>query len=71
MSKEVTNTAFYNQVVELLRIARGKVVQTINKTMVLVYFEIGGMIVEKEQQGSDRAKYGKQLLKELSKVVTN
>ena len=38
--------------------------------MVLSYFQIGRMIVEEEQQGKGRAEYGKQLLKELSIVLT-
>jgi predicted nuclease of restriction endonuclease-like (RecB) superfamily len=35
--------------------------------MVYTYFEIGRMIVEEEQNGKERAEYGKQILKELSK----
>ena len=44
--------------------------QTVNQTMVLTYFEIGRMIVEEEQDGKERAGYGKQILKELSKVLS-
>lgn len=64
------NTKFFSQVVDLLQLARKNVVRTINQTMVLTYFEIGRMIVEEEQGGKERAEYGKQLLKELSKVLT-
>ena len=38
--------------------------------MVYAYYEIGRMIVEEEQQGENRAAYGKQLLKELSAYLT-
>lgn len=38
--------------------------------MVLTYFEIGSMIVEEEQNGKQRADYGKQLLSDLSKALT-
>lgn len=38
--------------------------------MVYAYFEIGRMIVEREQGGSDRAEYGKKLLQELSNYLT-
>jgi len=58
---------FYYKVAELLNDARSNIVQTVNKTMVYTYFEIGRMIVEEEQSGKERAEYGKQLLKELSK----
>jgi len=66
MSKNKLYTNFYNRVAELLKEARKSVVQTINKTMVYTYFEIGRMIVEEEQNGKERAEYGKQILKELS-----
>lgn len=38
--------------------------------MVYAYYEIGKMIAEEEQQGENRAAYGKQLLKELSAYLT-
>lgn len=38
--------------------------------MVYTYYEIGRMIVEDEQQGKERAEYGKQVLKELSNRLT-
>lgn len=38
--------------------------------MTLTYFEIGRLIVEHEQQGMERAEYGKAVLKELSQRLT-
>ncbi|UPZ13829.1 PDDEXK nuclease domain-containing protein [Flavobacterium humidisoli] len=38
--------------------------------MTITYFEIGRIIVEEEQNGKDRAEYGKKLLKDLSKQLT-
>jgi hypothetical protein len=64
------NHNFHSQIVDLLQSARQKVVRSINQTMVITYFEIGRMIVEEEQNGKERADYGKSLLKELSKVLT-
>lgn len=60
-------SGFYDKIANLLKDARKNVVQTVNKTMVYTYFEIGRMIVEEEQNGNERAEYGKQILKELSK----
>ena len=60
-------TNFYNRIADLLKEARRSVVQIVNKTMVYTYFEIGRMIVEEEQNGKERAEYGKHLLEELSK----
>ena len=66
-----TQSDFYNKVADLLKEARKGIVQTVNKTMVYTYFEIGRMIVEEEQNGQERAEYGKQILKELSKRLTS
>lgn len=69
--KNRLNTNFFSQIVDLLQSARNNVVHTINHTMVTTYFEIGRKIVEEEQNGKDRAEYGKRLLKDLSKVLTS
>ena len=70
MTNKPSNVKFYSQIVELLQSARNNVVRVVNQTMVLTYFEIGRMLVEEEQKGKERADYGKQILKELSKVLT-
>jgi len=69
MINKVINTSFLNKAVELLHSARQQVIRNVNQTMVFTYYEIGRMIVEEEQQGKDRAEYGKGLLKELSKTL--
>lgn len=68
---EIASTHLANKISELLISARQKVVQTVNQTMVLTYFEIGKMIVTEEQQGKERADYGKQIIKSLSKRLTD
>lgn len=70
MSNKPSNQKLYSQIVALLQSARNKVVRTVNQTMVLTYFEIGKMLVEEEQGGKKRAAYGKQIVKELSKLLT-
>ncbi|MHA7864165.1 PDDEXK nuclease domain-containing protein [Flagellimonas marinaquae] len=70
MSNKPSNTKFFSQIVDLLQSARKNVVRTINQTMVQTYYEIGRMIVEEEQNGKNRAEYGKRLLRDLSKVLT-
>ncbi len=42
----------------------------VNITMVYAYYKICRMIVEVEQYGQNRATYGKQILKKLSKYLT-
>ena len=71
MSKDLQNKILFQQVVELLQNAQQQVLRTVNSTMVCTYFEIGRMIVEEEQNGKDRAEYGKQILKGLSEQLTN
>jgi predicted nuclease of restriction endonuclease-like (RecB) superfamily len=70
MANKPTNTKFFSKIVDLLQSARSRVVQTVNQAMVLTYFEIGRMIVEEEQQGKERAEYGRRIIKELFKVLT-
>ena len=70
MSNDLQNKAIFQQVVELLQNARQEVLRTVNSTMTTTYFEIGRIIVEEEQNGKDRAEYGKQLLKGLSQQLT-
>jgi predicted nuclease of restriction endonuclease-like (RecB) superfamily len=71
VSDNLQNKVIFQQVAELLKNARQQVLRTVNSTMVCTYFEIGRMIVEEEQNGKDRAEYGKQLLKGLSEQLTN
>lgn len=54
----------------LLDNARKRVAVAVNQTMVLTYYEIGRMIVEDEQNGENRAEYGKSILKDLSLHLT-
>lgn len=71
MSNAVSHHDIFSKIIELLQSSKRNIVQTINQTMVSTYFEIGRMIVEDEQGGEGRAQYGKQLLKDLSKRLTN
>ena len=74
MKKNEINTAvnndFLRSVSDVLSQARKNAKTAVNISMVYAYYEIGRMIVEEEQQGENRAAYGKQLLKELSAHLT-
>ncbi len=67
---ELVSQNFYSDVKELLHKARNSVYQTINITMTQTYWEIGRKIVEEEQNGKERAEYGKGLIKNLSLELT-
>ncbi len=61
---------FIHDVREIVSQARQQAYSAINSAMVEAYWKMGKRIVEEEQQGQARADYGKQLLKSLSKALT-
>ena len=63
------NEKFYNEIKNILNIARNKVYKTANFVMVEAYWNIGKSIIE-EQGGNEKAEYGAGLIKELSKLMT-
>ena len=64
------NQSVINEIKQILTEAREKVARTVNNELLLAYWNIGRVIVESEQAGSEKAEYGKQLLKSLSKELT-
>ncbi|MGV3538627.1 MAG: PDDEXK nuclease domain-containing protein [Rufibacter sp.] len=60
----------FERVAALIADARQRAAAAVNLTMVHTYFEIGRIIVEEEQQGKERAAYGKAVLKELSQRLS-
>lgn len=66
---EYLDNNFYEEVKDVLEQARKKIYRIIQNEMVLAYWQIGKMIVEK-QGGESRAKYGNGLIKELSAQMT-
>ena len=61
---------FYKQVADFLAEARSFAKRQLDSTIVTAYYEIGRMIVEREQQGQKRARYGASLIKGLSEYLT-
>lgn len=55
---------------ELLERARHAAARSVNAVITATYWEIGRRIVEYEQGGKDRARYGEELLMHLSKDLT-
>ena len=58
------------QIKQVMMQARANVAQTVNNELIAAYWNIGRIIVEHEQENNERAAYGKQTLKELSKALT-
>jgi predicted nuclease of restriction endonuclease-like (RecB) superfamily len=58
------------QIREIMNTARYNVAREVNNEQILAYWNIGRVIIEHEQDNSERAEYGKQTLKQLSRVLT-
>jgi len=63
--------SFYSKILDLLKSAHKTVYQSVNSTMVETYYKIGKLIVDEEQQGKEKAKYGKNLINELSERLSD
>ncbi|MBC3901661.1 DUF1016 family protein [Acetobacterium malicum] len=67
---ELQNQAIINEIRQILQSARENVARAVNNELLFAYWNIGKIIVDNEQAGSEKAEYGKQLLKSLSKELT-
>ena len=67
---EIIDDKMIEEIKCLLVSARQKVAAEVNTTLLNTYWQIGRIIVEDEQKHSDRAEYGKETLKYLSKSLT-
>jgi hypothetical protein len=74
MMKPLTTVPNYDEIlgriVDLLERGRRMSARSVNTIMTTTYWEVGRQIVEGEQKGVDRAEYGTQLVKSLSKDLT-
>lgn len=76
MAKEVENKKvdvslgdFINEIKSIINTARANAVRSIDFCRVQMYWSIGKRIFEKEQQGKERAEYGKYLIRNLAKGI--
>ncbi len=60
----------YEEISSILNTARKNAYKAVNFAMVSFYWSIGQVIVEDEQNGNERAAYGKAVLEGLSKKLT-
>lgn len=67
---EISEDSLFQSVKEIIVQSREKVFRIANSTLLLSYWQIGKLIVEDEQNGKERAEYGKYTLKNLSKKLT-
>ena len=62
---------FYQDVHAILDRAKSKTYEAANNIMTYAYWNVGKRIIEQEQKGSRKAKYGSYLIKRLSQELSN
>jgi predicted nuclease of restriction endonuclease-like (RecB) superfamily len=70
MSKRQDSNPLYDCIRSLVLSARQSAARGVDLLQVYTNYEIGRRIVEQEQQGADRAQYGRELLNELAVRLT-
>lgn len=61
----------YLNTVDLIQYARSLAVKQVNFIQLMTYYSIERWIVEEQQEGNIRAKYGQQIIKNLSEKLLN
>lgn len=65
-----THSDLYSSIASFILEGRQQLRTAVNSTLIITYWNIGRLIVEDEQQGSQRAEYGKKVIEELAKRLT-
>ncbi len=66
---EIINSNFLNDIIEIIEGAKIKAIKAVDFERVLMNWDIGKRIFEEEQEGKERADYGKYLIKHLSEKL--
>lgn len=64
------NENFIKDIHGIIEHGRNLAYKTVSSAMTLTYWQLGRRIVEEEQNGSERANYGEQLMQILAKDLT-
>ncbi|MCY1661064.1 PDDEXK nuclease domain-containing protein [Chryseobacterium sp. SL1] len=64
------NKTLYNSIAKIIIDAKSAVYRNTNSIVLQMYWEIGKLIIEEEQNGQRRAQYGKSILKNLANQLT-
>ena len=70
MNELIYSNSMIEEIRSLLENARQSVAVQVNKELLSTYWNVGRIIVEYEQENPERATYGKQTLRQLSKELT-
>ncbi len=61
IEKKEQPTDLYSRIAILISTAQSSIRKTINSAIVETYWKVGQLIVEDEQEGDQRAEYGKEV----------
>ena len=64
------STLLFHNAVNLINAANSQVYKQTNSIIVFTYYYLGKMIIDSEQQGNQKALYGEETIKQLSKKLT-
>jgi hypothetical protein len=67
---EIQTNPMYNAIRDIVLAARRQVFRIANVALLETYWQIGKIIVEDEQKGESKARYGKAVLKNLAQQLT-
>lgn len=71
LRESITYKELLENIGKTFQTSRNNVVSTINSEMLMAYWQIGKYIIDFEQKGNLKAEYGKQLILNLSKDLSN
>ena len=66
----LSDSNFYEQIGNFLDFSKQLAKKQLDTTIAMTYYEVGRMIVEREQEGEERAKYSVKLLQELAEYLS-
>ena len=67
---ETDKNMLFSEIKEIILLSRQRVFRMANSVLLETYWQIGKLIIEDEQQGKERAEYGKAVLKTLASQLT-
>ena len=69
-SQKAFGQSYLDRIERIVEVAKANVVTAVNVAMVYTYYEVGRILVEEEQHGKGRAKYGERILGKVSARLT-
>lgn len=70
IKKEIISSNLILDIKKIIEFSKKQVVKNVNTIMLQTYWNIGKRIVEEEQNGNDKADYGKALINNFAKELT-